>query len=72
MPFFDRLKSGLADLVGVDEKHKEVGNCVKVGKFTVKIERVLAEGGFAVVFLAHDDRSKYALKKVSWCSPRVL
>jgi hypothetical protein len=37
-----------------------------IGKFNVKVDHPIAEGGFAVVFMSHDTATgdKYALKKI--------
>ncbi|XP_050533286.1 uncharacterized protein LOC126901101 [Daktulosphaira vitifoliae] len=41
-----------------------IGKQFTVGRITVVIEDVIAEGGFAVVFLAKNNNKKYALKRM--------
>ncbi|KAH8293250.1 hypothetical protein KR018_003881 [Drosophila ironensis] len=53
-----------------NEKHSFVGKVFTVGRVTVTVEDVLAEGGFAMVFLArgngggNSSATKYALKRM--------
>lgn len=44
----------------------QVGHTFEVEKYTVEVEKLLAQGGFANVYLARDQASekRYALKKV--------
>lgn len=47
------------------EPNSYVGKVFVVGKYSVTVEDVLAEGGFAVVFLCKgSSNSKYALKRL--------
>jgi AP2-associated kinase len=41
-----------------------IGKSFTLGKLTVSVEEVIAEGGFGVVFLAKHGAQKYALKRI--------
>lgn len=69
---FSRLKKAAASAaknvsdIASAPKHAELGTRVQVGAYNVTVEKALAEGGFAVVFLAKDEANNksYALKKI--------
>ena len=41
-----------------------IGKSFTLGKLTVVVDEVIAEGGFGVVFLARHGAQKYALKRI--------
>jgi AP2-associated kinase len=41
-----------------------IGKSFTLGKLTVSVEEVIAEGGFGVVFLVRQGNAKYALKRI--------
>eukprot|EP00039_Didymoeca_costata_P030894 m.31983 g.31983 ORF g.31983 m.31983 type:complete len:537 (-) comp8368_c0_seq2:54-1664(-) len=60
--FIANVKGAASAAVG---GHPQVGQVVNVENYNVTIQKPLAEGGFAVVFLAADAHGKnYALKKI--------
>ncbi|XP_034944817.1 AP2-associated protein kinase 1 isoform X3 [Chelonus insularis] len=46
------------------EPNSYLGKIFVVGRYTVTVEEVLAEGGFAIVFLVKASNSRYALKRM--------
>lgn len=65
----DYLKSALNYLAGAPSSKTEndfVGSNIHVGSLTLRIKRVVAEGGFGVVYEAHDGvkGTPYALKRI--------
>lgn len=46
------------------EPNSYVGKVFVVGRYTVTVEEVLAEGGFAIVFLVKSSSGRYALKRM--------
>eukprot|EP00729_Bicosta_minor_P016959 gene16959-8928_t len=67
MGLFGNKKKDAGAASGGGKKHAEVGTTIKVQNYNVVVDKQIAEGGFAVVFLAHDAANpsqKYALKKI--------
>ncbi|KAK9305116.1 hypothetical protein QLX08_003791 [Tetragonisca angustula] len=46
------------------EPNSYIGKVFVVGRYTVTVEEVLAEGGFAIVFLVKSSSGRYALKRM--------
>ncbi|CAG2065984.1 unnamed protein product, partial [Timema podura] len=63
----DLFKSALgyfSSNISTGQDNELVGQTVEVGNVKLRVKRVIAEGGFAFVFVAHEPNSgkEYALK----------